>query len=381
MSETSISSVEELVAAREARGLSPEDMIRQLKLAPRQLRALEEGDWQALPGLAFTRAVLRSYGRILDVDVGPLIGSASPSLRAADLKPASTLDQPMPARSMLGFGSGGGGNRLAWLLLVVLGVVALALFFGNDGNLGNVRSWLSEMRTTDRGASAPAGAGSGAVVSETLPLGATPGAGGQTSDSASDKPGTSAGGEGGAGGQSGASVATQAAPGTATPADSGPKGAPRQQPAGATPADAPKTGSEGADKPAAASQAAGGGPAGAGAAPNNSIASGAKSPAATSDSAGTPAGASTDAKPPVGDGRGRVVKLVFGRDSWVEVRGADGSVLFTGTQKAQTDRQFTATGPVTMIIGNADAVKLEVDGQPFDLTPHTRAAIARVSLP
>ena len=380
MSETSVSSVEELVAAREARGLSPEDMIRQLKLAPRQLRALEEGDWQALPGLAFTRAVLRSYGRVLGVDVGPLIGSASPSLQAADLKPASTLDQPMPARSMLGFGSGGGGNRLAWLLLVVLGVVALALFFGNDGNLGNVRSWLSEMRTTDGGAGAPSATGSGTAVSENLPLGATPGTGSQTGDSASDKPGTSAAAEAGAGAQSGASGATKAAPGAATPADSAPKGAAGQQAPGATPADAPKTGTEGADKPAAASQAAGGGAAVAGAAPN-SLASGARPPAATSDTAGTPASASADAKPAVGDGRGRVVKLVFGRDSWVEVRGADGSVLFTGTQKAQTDRQFTATGPVTMIIGNADAVKVEVDGQPFDLAPHTRATVARVSLP
>jgi cytoskeleton protein RodZ len=380
VSETSVSSVEELVAAREARGLSPEDMIRQLKLAPRQLRALEEGDWQALPGLAFTRAVLRSYGRVVGVDVGPLIGSASPSLQAADLKPASTLDQPMPARSMLGFGSGGGGNRLAWLLLVVLGVVALALFFDNDGKLGNVRSWLSEMRTTDGGAGAPAGTGSGAVVSETLPLGATPGAGGQAVDSASDKPGTSAAAQGGAADQSRASGATKAAPGTATPADSGPKGAAGQQASGATPGDGPKAGAEGTDKPAAASQVGGGGPGTAGAA-TNIVAPGAKPPAATPDSAGTPAGASAEAKPAVGDGRSRVVKLVFGRDSWVEVRGADGSVLFTGTQKAQTDRQFTATGPVTMIIGNADAVKVEVDGQPFDLTPHTRAAIARVSLP
>ena len=32
------------------------------------------------------------------------------------------------------------------------------------------------------------------------------------------------------------------------------------------------------------------------------------------------------------------------------------------------------------IIGNAEFVRAEVDGKPFDLVPHTRAAIARVTL-
>ena len=88
----SISTVEQLVAVREARGLSPEDVVRQLKLAPRQLRALETADWQSLPGPAFTRAVLRSYGRVLGADVEPLLASLSPSVQSTELKPASSLN-------------------------------------------------------------------------------------------------------------------------------------------------------------------------------------------------------------------------------------------------------------------------------------------------
>jgi cytoskeleton protein RodZ len=91
-------------------------------------------------------------------------------------------------------------------------------------------------------------------------------------------------------------------------------------------------------------------------------------------------GGSTEAKPDAGAVGGRAVKLVFQRDSWVEARDADGKVLFTGTQKAGTEHQFTASGPVSMIIGNAEFVRAEVDGKPFDLVPHTRAAIARVTL-
>jgi cytoskeleton protein RodZ len=91
-------------------------------------------------------------------------------------------------------------------------------------------------------------------------------------------------------------------------------------------------------------------------------------------------GGPTDAKPDAGAVGRRAVKLVFQRDSWVEARDADNKVLFTGTQKAGTEHEFTASGPVSMIIGNAEFVRAEVDGKPFDLVPHTRAAIARVTL-
>jgi len=68
-----ISTIEQLVAARQARGVSGEDMLRVLKIAPRQLEALERGDWSALPGTPFVRGVLRAYARALEVDVAPLL--------------------------------------------------------------------------------------------------------------------------------------------------------------------------------------------------------------------------------------------------------------------------------------------------------------------
>lgn len=57
-----------LRAAREAMGLSIDAVAQQLKLAPRQIVALEEGDFARLPGRTFVRGFLRNYARLVRVD-------------------------------------------------------------------------------------------------------------------------------------------------------------------------------------------------------------------------------------------------------------------------------------------------------------------------
>lgn len=57
-----------LAAARVAGGLSIEAIAAQLKLAPRQVRALEEGDYSALPGRTFVRGFVRNYARLIHLD-------------------------------------------------------------------------------------------------------------------------------------------------------------------------------------------------------------------------------------------------------------------------------------------------------------------------
>ncbi len=138
----SIASVEELIAARDACGFGTDDIARRLKLAPRQVQALEAGDWAALPGTAFVRGALRSYGRLVDADVEPLLQSVAGLAPPTEIRPAASLDEPMPRRSMLGFGSGGSGSRIAWIGLVVIGIVALAFFFARDGDFSRIPSLL-----------------------------------------------------------------------------------------------------------------------------------------------------------------------------------------------------------------------------------------------
>jgi cytoskeleton protein RodZ len=64
---------QELAAAREARGLALADVAQSLKFAPRQLEALEQERFDALPGATFARGMVRSYARLLKLDPEPLV--------------------------------------------------------------------------------------------------------------------------------------------------------------------------------------------------------------------------------------------------------------------------------------------------------------------
>lgn len=313
-----IATVEDLVAAREARGLAPEDVMRQLKLAPRQLRALEAGDWPALPGHAFVRGVLRGYGRMLDVDVEPLVASMSATVHAADLRPAASLDQPLPSRSMLGFGSGGSGSRLAWALLIALAVLAFALFFAG-GRIAEVGSWLSREPAAQvpaeadaQPAQAPASTSQPGTTTETLPLAPLQAPSGAGSD-APAQPGSPQG-------SSAVAAASVTDAVSALQASAG----------GAAPAAGPAT----ADAPAA--------PGGAAAVP--------------------------------------LLRLSFQVESWLEVR-RDNRVLQSGNQAAGSVRELPVEGATAFVVGNAAGVRAEFQGKPLDLAPHTRGSVARFTLP
>ncbi|MCX7274960.1 MAG: helix-turn-helix transcriptional regulator [Burkholderiales bacterium] len=150
-----IDTVRALVAAREAAGMTSADIASQLKMAPRQIAALESGDWAVLPGLSFVRGALRSYGRAVGADVSPLLASLDERARTSELRASTSLQAPLPTRSMLGFGAGGSGSKTAWLLLGSLLLVALALFFGRDTDFARIPSLLGS--TPERPGAAPGG--------------------------------------------------------------------------------------------------------------------------------------------------------------------------------------------------------------------------------
>ena len=73
----------ELAAAREGCGLSIAEVARQLKLSPRQVEAMEAGDYQRLPGPVFARGFLRNYARLVKLDPEVLLASAEQRLHPA----------------------------------------------------------------------------------------------------------------------------------------------------------------------------------------------------------------------------------------------------------------------------------------------------------
>jgi cytoskeleton protein RodZ len=63
----------QLAAQREAMGWTVEQIADQLKLAPRQVKALEAGDYAALPNMAVVRGFVRAYAKVVKIDATPLV--------------------------------------------------------------------------------------------------------------------------------------------------------------------------------------------------------------------------------------------------------------------------------------------------------------------
>lgn len=79
-----------LRSAREAGGLTIDAVAQQLKLAPRQVRAIEDGDFTHLPGRTFVRGFIRNYARLVRLDADSVLralpaGTASPNLESPAL--------------------------------------------------------------------------------------------------------------------------------------------------------------------------------------------------------------------------------------------------------------------------------------------------------
>jgi len=62
--------------AREAAGLTVDQVATQLRMPIQVVRSLEQEDWQRLGAPVFVRGQLRSYARLLKVDLGPLLQQA-----------------------------------------------------------------------------------------------------------------------------------------------------------------------------------------------------------------------------------------------------------------------------------------------------------------
>ena len=77
-----------MAGAREAAGLSIDAVAQQLKLAPRQVKALEEDDFAQLPGRTFIRGFMRNYARLVRLDPEALLASL-PRRNEWDSPPAS----------------------------------------------------------------------------------------------------------------------------------------------------------------------------------------------------------------------------------------------------------------------------------------------------
>jgi cytoskeleton protein RodZ len=114
---------EGLRSAREARGLSVQEVSAHLKLAPRQIDAIERGDLSALPGAAFARGFVRNYARFLGVDAAPMLAQ----MESPAVLPPAEIASRMTTPSLGRMPSPGDGrySSLPAALVVLLIVMVL----------------------------------------------------------------------------------------------------------------------------------------------------------------------------------------------------------------------------------------------------------------
>lgn len=322
--------MEHLIAARKARGMSVSEVAAKLGMSNRQIDALERQDWAALPGHAFVRGALRSYAKAVGVEVEPLLRALGDQVIAPELRGTDRLDTAMARSGAFARTADGSTARLLWIALGIFAVIAMGVYFGNAFDIGGDGSRREADTPVARTGASPGTARPGTGSTSTA-----------TASSNSPAP----------------TVASSAPSPSATGSGSGTAGTLATGGPGSPAAIAAVTGSAPSTLASAAT-------------PSETQASNAAAEAARAK-----AEAAVAAVPDGG------LRFRFGRESWVEIRGPGNKVLLTGLQPAGSTKDVPGPGPFTLVVGNADHVVLERGGKPVDLAPsRARSGVARLKL-
>ena len=122
-----------LRVARESAGMSIDAVAQQLKLAPRQVQALEDDAFAQLPGRTFVRGFMRNYARLLHLDADALLSAlpesaAAPSLDRPTLAATTRTMGDLPSEAPRSKPSS--ARWVIPLALVAILAIALAYEFG-----------------------------------------------------------------------------------------------------------------------------------------------------------------------------------------------------------------------------------------------------------
>jgi cytoskeleton protein RodZ len=317
-----------LAAHREAMGWSVEQVADQLKLAVRQVVALEAGDYASLPSPAVTRGFVRAYAKLMKLDPVPLVAQIEMDTPpAADLSAnTAATRRPAPAsfsESRFPLHGKRSSLPLGWIAgaVVVAAAAAAAWHFG-----------VVPMRAAEQApAAAPNGTGA-ASAPETV-----------------------------VSGSAGNAVETLQSP--SVPLISVPSPNAAAPAAASAPAPGPVVNVPGAG-------ATGAPPATVPAPPANPVAT--QAPQAVAAAATAPAQAAAGAN---------ALVLNVREDSWIEVKPAKGgAALLSRLVKGGSTETINVAGPVRLTVGNPGGVSATLRGTAVALPAVPGKTLARVNL-
>ncbi len=109
---------------RRSLGLSIDDVALKLKFMPRQLEALETGRFERLAGPSFTRGMIRSYARALDLDPEQLLVRLPEQASSVDSLAEFVKSKPIPITDT----SRGVNLLYGAFSLIIVGVMAAVVW-------------------------------------------------------------------------------------------------------------------------------------------------------------------------------------------------------------------------------------------------------------
>src|SRR5688500_10787287 len=130
------------------------DMETRTKIRAKYLRALENEEWDLLPGPTYVRSFLRTYADALGLDSKLLVEEYKlrhDPLETGELHPMRRPNQRERDRRRQRQGGGGGGTPRGALVALVLVAIVVALFFlGRGQDDGDVPEQVTTVRTEPR---------------------------------------------------------------------------------------------------------------------------------------------------------------------------------------------------------------------------------------
>lgn len=311
--------------AREARGLSVEEIATELRIEARMLHALEACRFDELGAPVFAKGYLKQYGGRLGLDYRDLLSEYYRVVGSTEVQIA-----PSPVIKL---------RDERQIVVWVVAALAIALLIGflaywwfNQPNASGSPTFLpgdpDQTLPADLGqeeASPAVGAGSpsrsqGAAGDGPAELRSAAALVGRATESRSDV------------------TESRAAP----ESDAAPEPDAAAPESGARPGDAARAGASiGAPTPGEASAAG-------------------DAPASGPDAVA------------VADPNAVLVELVFAEDCWAEITDSSGERRFYGLGEAGTRRSFPAVPPIRFFLGNADGVEIKVDGRDYAVPRSSR---------